>query len=432
MKMTRIKDMTDFTPSAHPRSGAPGPVTRALTLARPSGFRVAFILPLMVGLLLIWQAGAFADIAGSAFSGILPPSRSELVIIDAGVDKADQLASRLKPDAEVYILRADRPAFAQITEILSGRNNLTALHLFSHGAAGRLNFANGRLTGESLHRRRGELKRWGDALGTDGDILLYGCGVAGGEVGVAFVKDLAELTGADVAASVDATGHKKFGADVELEFTAGMIETDAAVSSHVVFGPLQTFDFDWSSEGWSPAGPGSMPRTYTNVAGSGVDVEVSVQENSYSGGSGFFIDGTPNVNDDNGNLADEALNFKVNFPHRRDAVDITFTFSSPVYIYNGVTIRDIDRITNSPPYNYQDRILVWGRSGGSRVYPSHIALETPTNLAIGGANGNRVQSIAGGNLNPGDPRGHATFYFHIQTISSLTIRYRGGNGGGSQ
>ncbi|MCP4693821.1 MAG: hypothetical protein GY859_37650, partial [Desulfobacterales bacterium] len=41
-------------------------------------------------------------------------------------------------------------------------------------------------------------------------------------------------------------------------------------------------------------------------------------------------------------------------------------------------------------------------------------------------------SIAGGNLNPGDPRGHATFYFHIQTISSLTIRYRGGNGGGSQ
>ncbi|MBF0621207.1 MAG: DUF4347 domain-containing protein [Magnetococcales bacterium] len=50
------------------------------------------------------------------------------------------------------------------------------------------------------------MQLWGDALSEDADILFYGCDVAAGDDGTAFVKGLSQLTGADVTASTDTTG----------------------------------------------------------------------------------------------------------------------------------------------------------------------------------------------------------------------------------
>ena len=41
------------------------------------------------------------------------------------------------------------------------------------------------------------------------------------------LDDIAEMTGADVAASDDNTGHAIFGADWDLEYNVGAIETGA-------------------------------------------------------------------------------------------------------------------------------------------------------------------------------------------------------------
>ena len=41
-----------------------------------------------------------------------------------------------------------------------------------------------------------------NSLTEDGDILLYGCDIAAGEEGEAFIEELAELTAADIAAQM--------------------------------------------------------------------------------------------------------------------------------------------------------------------------------------------------------------------------------------
>jgi hypothetical protein len=54
-------------------------------------------------------------------------------------------------------------------------------------------------------------------------IFLYGCNIAAGEKGQAFINRLSELTGQQIAASANPTGHAALGGDWELEVTTGEI-----------------------------------------------------------------------------------------------------------------------------------------------------------------------------------------------------------------
>jgi len=76
------------------------------------------------------------------------------------------------------------------------------------------------------------LSTWSTLLQDDADILLFGCNVGEGELGYSFVKTLAELTGADVAASDDLTGHESHGGDWELEVSYGATRTISADESN--------------------------------------------------------------------------------------------------------------------------------------------------------------------------------------------------------
>ena len=71
----------------------------------------------------------------------------------------------------------------------------------------------------------GRIKQWGSALSNDADLLLYGCDVAKSDAGRALVDALSRLTGADVAASEDATGNTALGGDWNLEYYTGEIAT---------------------------------------------------------------------------------------------------------------------------------------------------------------------------------------------------------------
>ncbi|MEC4814532.1 MAG: DUF4347 domain-containing protein, partial [Scytonema sp. PMC 1069.18] len=59
-------------------------------------------------------------------------------------------------------------------------------------------------------------------------ILLYGCNVADGEVGRAFLAHFHQLTGANIAASAKRTGSAEKGGDWELEVTIGNIKSSLA------------------------------------------------------------------------------------------------------------------------------------------------------------------------------------------------------------
>ena len=155
-------------------------------------------------------------------------SGGQILFVDANVEEVSSLLSSLAAGVEVVYLDDETAVLDQIASALVGRSALSAIHLVSHGSAGQLAFASGAVSSDNLASYTAQLSAIGSALADEGDLLLYGCDVAQGEAGKAFIATLSSLTGADVAASVDITG--KDGNWV-LESHVGQIETPLALSS---------------------------------------------------------------------------------------------------------------------------------------------------------------------------------------------------------
>jgi hypothetical protein len=164
----------------------------------------------------------------------------ELVFIDHRVDDRDLLLRGMQADAtaqgrriEVLLLEADDDAVSRVGDALASRQGVAAVHLVGHGEAGRMLLGNGALDRDTVLVRAADIAAWGHALAQDADLLLYGCDLAGDGDGRALVDDLAQLTGADVAASTDRTGAPALGGNWTLEMQTG------AIAAQLAFG-LQT------------------------------------------------------------------------------------------------------------------------------------------------------------------------------------------------
>ncbi|MEZ6087251.1 MAG: DUF2341 domain-containing protein [Pirellulaceae bacterium] len=153
--------------------------------------------------------------------------RYELVFVDCGVDDLDTLLEEIASLDEVsrvietIFIDSTQNGIEQITNELVGRTNVDAIHVVSQGAQGQVRLGNAVLSHDSLRGYAGEIALWADALSHDADILFYGCNLADGE-GKTFIDALAALTGADVAAGVDATGNEDLGGDWILDYGAGV------------------------------------------------------------------------------------------------------------------------------------------------------------------------------------------------------------------
>ncbi|MGN7613200.1 autotransporter-associated beta strand repeat-containing protein, partial [Magnetococcales bacterium HHB-1] len=158
-------------------------------------------------------------------SALEGPAR-EIVIIDSQVDGESRLLGALLSTADAYVLDENRSAVKQISSILSLYADLDALHIISHGGEGYLSLGEEKLSLESLDTYNNDLAIWGNALSSEGDILLYACEVAD-DGDDDFLKAIAEATGADIAASTDITGDTIAGGDWILEAEFGDIESDA-------------------------------------------------------------------------------------------------------------------------------------------------------------------------------------------------------------
>ncbi|NJM45810.1 MAG: DUF4347 domain-containing protein [Alkalinema sp. RU_4_3] len=164
--------------------------------------------------------------------GLAVPIPKEIVFIDGGVENYQEILKGVNPWAEVVILGSDRDGISQITEVLSHRDDLSAIHIFSHGNEAALNLGDTKLTQKNLANYSSQIQTWKSALNDTADILLYGCDLASGISGQQFINQLSYLTGADVAASDDLTGASILGGDWLLEYTTGSIETTAIQSSY--------------------------------------------------------------------------------------------------------------------------------------------------------------------------------------------------------
>ena len=150
---------------------------------------------------------------------------SAIIFVDAGVEDQDSLLSEIDSDAEVILLAGDRDGVQQISEALAGRTGISAIHILSHGNEGQVHLGNATLNGGNLGDYTDQLAGWSSALTNNADLLFYGCDLAGTPDGTQFVDSIAEITGADVAASDDLTGAEAKGGDWDLEVAIGTIET---------------------------------------------------------------------------------------------------------------------------------------------------------------------------------------------------------------
>ncbi|MBF0627583.1 MAG: DUF4347 domain-containing protein [Magnetococcales bacterium] len=162
------------------------------------------------------------NIINQSVISIPPPS--EIVFIDAAVPDPVGLLSGIAANALVVRLDAGQDGVTQITSVLEKHQNISAIHILSHGAPGQLQLGSRHLSLDNLSAYSTALFSWRDALTPDADLLLYGCDVAQGEGGSRFVQALSQLTGADVAASMNATGNMALGGDWILEDKTGLIE----------------------------------------------------------------------------------------------------------------------------------------------------------------------------------------------------------------
>ena len=165
--------------------------------------------------------GAEAQVAGE---------RKEVAFIDTSVTDFQSLVDGVRPGVEVVLLEAGQNGLAQMAEWARTHSGYDAIHVLSHGATGRLRLGSDTVDLTSLNDVdvQTQLAALGQSLTAAGDLLIYGCEVAKGEAGLAFIHALATVTGADVAASDDATGAAAKGGDWELEKSRGIIEAMSA------------------------------------------------------------------------------------------------------------------------------------------------------------------------------------------------------------
>ncbi|NOT86361.1 MAG: tandem-95 repeat protein, partial [Methylococcaceae bacterium] len=155
----------------------------------------------------------------------LKPHSTTTVFIDARVANLATLLPKLETGAAVITLNTEEHGLTQIAQVLKGQANISAVHILSHGSSGSLQLGNNVIDAEDLTAHAEELAIIRAALADNADLLVYGCHVAEGNAGQSFIKLLSEMTGAEVAASIDATGADALGGNWQLTMRTGAIKT---------------------------------------------------------------------------------------------------------------------------------------------------------------------------------------------------------------
>ena len=161
----------------------------------------------------------------------------EIIFVDTATPDYQKLIDQIvsgsdRPDAqEVVLIESGSDGIQAISDVLSSRTDVSAIHIISHGSDGQIQLGSTTLNGDSLAQRADEIAAWANAFTEDGDILVYGCNIAATESGQGLVDNLAALTKTDVAASEDLTGTQSLGGDWDLEYRSGDVQTHVLMAA---------------------------------------------------------------------------------------------------------------------------------------------------------------------------------------------------------
>ncbi len=208
------------------------------------------------------------------------PQTSNIVFIDSSVSNPAALVSAVQSGFEIVFLSGDTDGLQQIAAYLDGRSGVGAIHILSHGDAGELRLGNSSLTiGSIAGEHADELAGIRAALSQAADILIYGCNVAEGPDGQAFIAALSDATGADIAASDDDTGAATRGGDWDLETRHGLIEAGLidAPEWNGLLAPLTiTASNPPATNGLTGLGAVGLWTNAGTIGGTGIDIRATV------------------------------------------------------------------------------------------------------------------------------------------------------------
>jgi hypothetical protein len=173
-----------------------------------------------------WQSGLHGDdfpmepVAASSslqdpFGLYQPPrpalpsaSGNDLYLVTVTDPSLANLAERLnQAGARVLRLGADTEQAVLVAQLSAqvAPGSLDRLHVISHGQSDQLQIGGSVIGSTNVIRSADWLHQIGSFLSQNGDILLYGCNLAADAGGQELVRRLADITGADVAASTNVT-----------------------------------------------------------------------------------------------------------------------------------------------------------------------------------------------------------------------------------
>ncbi|MDZ7863174.1 DUF4347 domain-containing protein [Acidovorax sp.] len=309
----------------------------------------------------------------------------QLVFIDSRVPDLQSIIAAAQPGVKVVVLNPAENGVAQMAKALQGEHGLSSISVVSHGDDGVLLLGNGPLHAGNLDQHQAELKAIGEALGPDGDLLLYGCDVGAGEVGAQFMQALAQLTGADVAASDDDTGGEVRGSDWDLEITTGVVGHDSAIDVNMLS------NYEGNLATLTASTIGELRTALTTAATNNQSDTITLLANITATGSGDLL----------ASATDGHNTF----------VDINITDSQTLDIVGGGNTLDA---------NYHGRVL--------EIRAGTVTLDSLviTHGSISGAGGNGGTSSTNG----GSALGAGIANAGTLTINNTTVTANGAAGGG--
>lgn len=159
-----------------------------------------------------------------------------LLVVDGRVADYQSLLSDLPGNVMVRVINPGESGLAAINSAISGHTDLQSIQIISHGSSGSLSLGTDTINSNTLSSQGSQIQSWAPHLSGDADILLYGCDIGAGTAGTTLLTQLASLTGADIAASTDATGATAKGGNWVLEQQTGQIESRLTVSDSALQG----------------------------------------------------------------------------------------------------------------------------------------------------------------------------------------------------
>jgi large repetitive protein len=287
----------------------------------------------------------------------------EIIFIDAIVSDLQQYISD-HPNADVVLLDSTKDALDQIAAVLNGRTDISAIHILSHGASGMLEIGNGILSLDNLSAgsHAADLYIIKSAMAENGDILIYGCNVASGNAGQAFIDALAKATGADIAASLDSTGAANLGGNWNLETSTATI--DAKALDLAAWNGDLAFTNTATGGAWSisaAANTATVPVTATNTT-DGITTTVTLASGTANAWSATAVQTLNNIAAFS-NGAQNTADFTTTFAGGVTGT-VTITFSKAV-INPIIHIDRIGGITTTPTGPSNSSVWTLATAGAS-------------------------------------------------------------------